>query len=190
VKLVCSNKDASIYYTTDGKEPQPGVSPRYQSPVLADGDRIIKAIAVDGKKKSTTATRTFTGSKAHWSTLPDKAGMLVFDENQHTTWVGKDVLEVDLQSAKEMTGISYLPDQARWANGIVVKYMIEISLDGIRWEEAARGEFANIQNNPVEQQVIFRQTHKGRYIRFHALSTVDGQKSMGVAELDILFSKN
>ena len=88
--------------------------------------------------------------------------MLVFDENQHTTWVGKDVLEVDLQSAKEMTGISYLPDQARWANGIVVKYMIEISLDGIRWEEAARGEFANIQNNPVEQQVIFRQTHKGR----------------------------
>lgn len=48
--------------------------------------------------------------------------------------------------------------------------MIEISLDGIRWEEAARGEFANIQNNPVEQQVIFRQTHKGRYIRFHALS--------------------
>ena len=26
VKLVCSNKDASIYYTTDGKEPQPGVS--------------------------------------------------------------------------------------------------------------------------------------------------------------------
>ena len=116
--------------------------------------------------------------------------MLVFDENQHTTWVGKDVLEVDLQSAKEMTGISYLPDQARWANGIVVKYMIEISLDGIRWEEAARREFANIQNNPVEQQVIFRQTHKGRYIRFHALSTVDGQKSMGVAELDILFSKN
>ena len=104
--MVCSNKDASIYYTTDGKEPQPGVSPRYQSPVLADGDRIIKAIAVDGKKKSTTATRTFTGSKAHWSTLPDKAGMLVFDENQHTTWVGKDVLEVDLQSAKEMTGIS------------------------------------------------------------------------------------
>ena len=190
VKLVCSNKDVSIYYTTDGKEPQPGVSPRYQSPVPADGDRIIKAIAVDGKKKSTTATRTFTGSKAHWSTLPDKAGMLVFDENQHTTWVGKDVLEVDLQSAKEMTGISYLLDQARWANGIVVKYMIEISLDGIRWEEAARGEFANIQNNPVEQQVIFRQTHKGRYIRFHALSTVDGQKSMGVAELDILFSKN
>lgn len=88
-----------------------------------------------------------------------------------------------------MTGISYLPDQARWANGIVVKYMIEISLDGIRWEEAARGEFANIQNNPVEQQVIFWQTHKGRYIRFHALSTVDGQKSMGVAELDILFLK-
>lgn len=70
------------------------------------------------------------------------------------------MLEVDLQSAKEMTGISYLPDQARWANGIVVKYMIEISLDGIRWEEAARGEFANIQNNPVEQQVIFRQTLK------------------------------
>ena len=27
VKLVCSNEDASIYYTTDGKGPQPGVSP-------------------------------------------------------------------------------------------------------------------------------------------------------------------
>ena len=43
---------------------------------------------------------------------------------------------------------------SRWANGIVVKYMIEISLDGIRWEEAARGEFANIQNNPVEQHAV------------------------------------
>ena len=95
-----------------------------------------------------------------------------------------------MKSEKEITGISYLPDQARWANGIIVKYRVEISLDGTRWEEAACGDFANIQNNPVEQQVIFRQTHKGRYIRFRALSTVGGQKSMGVAELDILFSKN
>lgn len=54
VKLVCSNKNAFIYYTTDGKEPQPGIGTRYQSPVPADGDQIIKAVAVDGTKKSIT----------------------------------------------------------------------------------------------------------------------------------------
>ena len=47
--------------------------------------------------------------------------------------------------------------------------MIEISLDGIRWEEAARGEFANIQNNPVEQQVISGSLLQHRLVQAVAL---------------------
>lgn len=190
IKLTCSDKEASIYYTTDGKNPEQGVSLSYQRPFPADGDQVIKAVAVDGEKSSQVMIRSFKGSKADWVTSPAKAGVLVFDENANTTWIGKGALEVDLKSEKEISGVTYLPDQARWANGIAVKYAIEVSVDGALWKEAARGEFANIQNNPTEQQVNFSQIQKGRYIRFRALSTVGNQESLGVAEFNVLFSKN
>lgn len=190
VKLSTSNKNALIYYTIDGKEPKPNVSLKYQLPFSADGDQTIKAIAVDGDKKSLVSTRNLSGSKADWITVPEKAGTLIFDENASTTWVGKGLLEIDLKSTKTIKGVKYLPDQARWANGIVVKYAVEISLDGTHWVEVARGEFANIQNNPIEQQINLLQEQEGRFIRFRALSTVGDQDNLGIAEFDILFSKN
>lgn len=190
VKLTCNNKQALIHYTTDGKNPVPGINPVYQSSFLADGDLIMKAIAVDGEKNSSIAIRSFKGSRATWSTKPENAGTLIFDEDANTTWVGKGALEIDLQSVRRINGLKYLPDQARWANGIVEKYAIEISIDGNQWQEVTRGEFSNIQNNPIERQVDFLQEQKARYIRFRALSTVGNQNHLGVAEFDVLFSND
>lgn len=141
---------------------------------------------MDGDRQSGVSTRIYNGSKVNWSTKPDQAASLIFDENEKTVWMGKEnALEVDLGMVTEVAGVTYLPDQSRWASGIAVKYVIEISTDGQRWSEAAHGDFANIQNHPVEQLVRFSNPLKARYIRFRAVSTVSGQKGLGVAEFNV-----
>ena len=181
-----ADQNAVIYYTLNGQEPCPENAFRYQSPVMADGHVQIKAIAVDGDRQSGVSTRIYNGSKVNWSTKPDRAASLIFDENEKTVWMGKEnALEVDLGMVTEVAGVTYLPDQSRWASGIAVKYVIEISTDGQRWSEAAHGDFANIQNHPVEQLVRFSNPLKARYIRFRAVSTVSGQKGLGVAEFNV-----
>lgn len=111
---------------------------------------------MNGNRISTTAIRRFEGSKAIWTTVPAKAASRIFDGVEHTAWVGTNPLVVDLNAVCKLKGLTYLPDQSRWASGLVVKYVIEISKDGDQWEEAIRGEFANMQNHPVEQQILFR----------------------------------
>lgn len=181
-----ANKNALIYYTLNGQEPNPDSGFPYQSPVMADGDVVVKAIAVDGDRKSEVAMRTFNGSKANWSTKPKQAANRIFDENKETVWIGEeDALIIDLGSITQVNGVIYLPDQSRWARGIAVKYAIETSMDGQRWSEVTSGDFANIQNHPVEQLIKFSNPLNTRYIRFRALSTVDGQQRLGVAELDV-----
>lgn len=68
-----------------------------------------------------------------------------------------------------------------------MKYEVEISADNQNWQTVATpGEFANIQNNPVNQEVMFSTPVKARYFRLKALTTVGGQNNLGVAELKIL----
>jgi alpha-L-fucosidase len=50
---------------------------------------------------------------------------------------------------------------------------LEGSLDGQNWQQLASGEFANIQNNPIEQVIRFA-PQQLRYVRLKALRTVDG----------------
>lgn len=144
---------------------------------------------MNGNRISTTAIRRFEGSKAIWTTIPAKAASRIFDGVEHTAWVGTNPLVVDLNAVCKLKGLIYLPDQSRWASGLVVKYVIEISKDGDQWEEAIRGEFANMQNHPVEQQILFPKVCEGRFIRFRALSTVDNSDRLGAAELNVILFK-
>ena len=189
VSLTCSDSNAAIFYTLDGKEPIVSDGILYQKPFISDGDCIIKSIAVNGNRISTTAIRRFEGSKAIWTTVPAKAASRIFDGVEHTAWVGTNPLVVDLNAVCKLKGLTYLPDQSRWASGLVVKYVIEISKDGDQWEEAIRGEFANMQNHPVEQQILFPKVCEGRFIRFRALSTVDNSDRLGAAELNVILFK-
>ena len=189
VSLTCSDSNAAIFYTLDGKEPTVSDGIQYQKPFVSDGDCIVKSIAVNGNRISTTAIRQFEGSKAIWTTIPAKAASRIFDGVEHTVWVGTNPLVVDLNAVCKLKGLTYLPDQSRWASGLVVKYVIEISKDGDQWEEAIRGEFANMQNHPVEQQILFPKVCEGRFIRFRALSTVDNSDRLGAAELNVILFK-
>ena len=190
VYIRTTSKNAMIYYTMDGTVPTEHNGKLYQEPFIADGSQKIQAVAIDGKNKSEISERQFTNSKKRWTTIPSKAAGTVFDEQEYTSWIssqGNKMLVIDLGEIRQMKGFSYLPDQARYSRGIVIKYEIEISSDNQHWQTVkVPGEFANIQNNPVRQEVLFDIPVQGRYFRFKAISIAGQQNTLGIAEFDIL----
>lgn len=193
VYMHTATKNAKIYYTIDGAVPTKQNGTLYEKPFVIDGELRVQAIAVDGKKESEISERRFIYSKKQWTTTPIQAASNIFDENEYSSWISpKDSREliVDLHESVLIKGFSYLPDQARYARGIVVKYAVEVSTDGIQWNSVVQAnEFANIENSPVEQNIIFSQPVIGRYLRFSALSVANNQNNMGIAEFNIIISK-
>jgi alpha-L-fucosidase len=68
--------------------------------------------------------------------------------------------------------------------GIADRYAFYTSNDGQIWEPASKGEFANIQSNPIEQVIALAQTVKARYFKFSVLHVTKGN-GLAVAELGI-----
>lgn len=106
----------------------------------------------------------------------------------HTEWVTSapthpHMLVLDLGGAYEVWGLRYLPRQDGSPNGMVGRYSIYVSADGVKWGYAvANGTFAH---SATEQEVIF-QGRVGRFVRFVAQSEVNGNPWTSAAEINIL----
>ena len=71
--------------------------------------------------------------------------------------------------------------------GTVLAYEFFVSADGAKWgKPVARGEFANIRNNPGRQVVRFGSSRRGRFVRLRALSEVNGGPHASAAEIGVL----
>jgi alpha-L-fucosidase len=104
----------------------------------------------------------------------DSKAQAAIDELPHTFWTSpSNALELDLGKKVALKGLRYLPMQARYPRGFIAEYALEGSLDGSNWFLLAKGEFANIQNNPIEQVIRFA-PQQLRYVRLKAVRTVDG----------------
>ncbi|RLD79610.1 MAG: alpha-L-fucosidase, partial [Bacteroidetes bacterium] len=120
-----------------------------------------------------------------------KKSNAVIDGDNSNSWyikAKKKPVEIiiDLGDELELSGFSYLPDQSRWAGGYISNYEFFVSVDGKKWGKAvSKGEFSNINNNPVLQQKNF-DTKKGRYIKLKALSEANNEKRIGFAEIGII----
>lgn len=89
----------------------------------------------------------------------------------------------DAGSTKTLKGFTYLPRQDN-RNGNIKTYKVEVSNDNSTWTTViASGTFANDQK---EKRVLFNQPTKGRYLRFTALSSQDGQDFASGAEFSVL----
>ena len=92
-------------------------------------------------------------------------------------------VDFDCGSVKTLKGFSYLPRQGS-ANGRIKDYRIQLSVDGQSWgEPISEGTFADGQQ---EQRVIFSSPQRARYLRFTALSSLDGQDFASAAEFSVL----
>ncbi|HVI45706.1 MAG TPA: alpha-L-fucosidase [Chitinophaga sp.] len=95
-------------------------------------------------------------------------------------------LQVDLGESLVLKGFRYTPPTDQ-PNGIIYGYAFYVSQDGKNWGgPVATGQFANIRNNPIPQQVSFTPA-QARYIRLVALTPAgEGDKQAAVAELEVI----
>jgi hypothetical protein len=108
----------------------------------------------------------------------------------HTKWVNGSPLppheiQINLGGTYTLSGFRYLPRQDGQTNGRVGKYEFYVSLDGVTWgAPVASGSFAN---DATQKTVLFA-TKMGKFVRFRALSEVNGKPWTSVAELKVLGS--
>jgi alpha-L-fucosidase len=93
---------------------------------------------------------------------------------------------VDFGEVYSIKGITYLPDQSRQFAGIIEEYECYLSEDGRNWTKpVASGEFQNIRNSPILQQVSFPQK-QGRYLKMKVLKTVNEDSRVRIAEIGVI----
>lgn len=68
-------------------------------------------------------------------------------------------------------------------NGRVAQYRFAVSDDAKEWTTVAEGKFPN---SGAQQKVVFGRTARARYLRFTALSEVNGQDFASAAELELI----
>lgn len=190
VTISAPDKELEIKYSLDDSEP----NLTYVSSVQTRGKVKVKACAVDPEsgKRSDVITHSFDVIKKDWKVVgsKDPAVDYLFDGNDSTSWHQSQkampiALEVDMGSVHTLRGFTYLPDQGRWASGIIFDYLLSVSEDGKNWQEVSKGEFSNIRNHPIMRTIEFPPV-KARYWKFTALSNTDDNAVAGYAEIDVL----
>ncbi len=95
-------------------------------------------------------------------------------------------IAIDFGSRQKFKGLSYLPRQDATGPHIF-KYEVYLSDNGVDWNEPiVQGEFGNIVNNPIEQQILFGKTVQARYIKFVSIEPPPGSVEASIAEMDII----
>ncbi len=197
VSITAADEGLVIYYTTNNTSPDKN-SQKYQQPFLQENKAIIQAVAYDPDldKYSEVSRQEFDVSKAEWrivgSNLEKNDGIdKIIDDDPETTYdtaVKKFPAEVtiDLGKPLDLKGFSYLPVQGRNISGTVSKYAFYTSNDGKSWgPPAIKGEFGNIRNNPIGQEITF-ESRNAQYIRFVALDEIYADKQFSAAEIGVL----
>lgn len=113
------------------------------------------------------------------------------DDNPYTIWHTAysggvaplpHAITLDLGTTRQLAALRYLPRQDGGINGRVSSYEVAVSTDSVRWRTVATGQFVNDQ---TEKEVDFAPT-RAKYLRFIALSEVNGKQYTSVAELTLL----
>ena len=186
VRIAVESEGAEIRYTTDGTEPTISSTP-YTEPFVLAGKGTVKAVSCDvaSGKVGPVATRRFDLPASDYRVVDpkDEKAALMFDGNGYTTYYlpdGKRAVTIELSAPHIISGFIYTPNQGRDAQGHIANYRLLI--DG---KEVASGEFSNIKNNPIEQEIRFTPV-KGKKIVLQATRVVDEMKHVGIAEFSVI----
>ena len=98
---------------------------------------------------------------------------------------GKSIL-VDMEQSKMVSGFRYLPPQ-NTRNGIITHYSLWTSENGNDWTKVCSGEFPNVVNNPIWQNLTFKAT-KARFIRLDGEQISEGDRVL-YSDIDVNINK-
>lgn len=88
---------------------------------------------------------------------------------------GTDAVTFDLGKEQQVKSFYYLPDQSAKHEGLVANYELYVGNDKAKMTRVAAGEFSNIRNHPIMQEVHFTPV-SGRYVMLKATRMVtDGE---------------
>ena len=92
-------------------------------------------------------------------------------------------IQIDLAASYALTGFAYLPRQDKDDHGMVAQYQFYASTDSTNWGTAVTSGTFNSDRS--EKRVMFA-SKVARYVRFVALSEINGQPWTSVAELNLI----
>jgi len=179
------DKNAVIYYTTDGSNPDKESSV-YTQPFSFAQKGIVKAACYDQTFDKWSSVSTIN-LDIPWSmyelTMPtDEKASVIFDGNGYSAYrLPKDKPEIqfNLKEEKTIAGFCYTPSQRRDANDYITHY--QLFIDG---KKVSEGEFSNIINNPVLQEIQFEPV-KGKQIRFVAKNVMNNADP-GIGDFSVI----
>ncbi|ERM82926.1 hypothetical protein P872_05620 [Rhodonellum psychrophilum GCM71 = DSM 17998] len=191
INLLVPEKGVDIFYTLDGTAPDKS-SHRFEKSFQIKEPTILKMISIDPKtgKSSEMVQENLDIAKANWKVIHmDEKAQNLIDEDPNTFWTstGNEAV-IDLGALIQTQGFAYLPPQNRYMSGVIQEYLFEGSLDGKKWTTLSKGEFSNIANNPIKQEVSFNPVSV-KFIKLKAIKTSDG-KNAAFAELGVISRKN
>jgi len=192
VSLNTPEEGVEVYYTLDGDKPTLQ-SMKYTNAFEVSQPATIKAFAYDPitKRQSELVAKDLDISKKHWKILnASDESVKAIDDNPNSNWtlekgMGNIQVVLDLGKEETLTGFSYTPTQSRWVSGLITHYRFYTSKDNKKWALASKGEFSNIVNNPLEQQIDFNKSVRGRYIKLVVDKLMDDSNKAVIAEIGI-----
>lgn len=186
VSINAVDSGAEIYYTIDGSAPS-SESLLYREPFMLPSKGVVSALCYDPltSLSSSVTKKYFHLTRRQFKVISpsSSAAFRMFDENDHTVYylsVGGPGIEIELEDEMTVIGFNYMPAQGRDAMRHISNYRFYV--DDVMVSE---GEFSNILNNPIEQEVRIAPC-KGRRIRFVPTRNTFDSKVGGVAEFSVV----
>ena len=188
------NRGYEIYYTLDGSEPTQA-SIRYTQPVRVERNE-LKAVSFTNDMKGPVHQEAFGLAKKEWTLLrassqqQRRAALYAFDADPRSYWQSEENSEphyiaIDLGSTQQLSAMVYTP-QTVHGEGMMAEGMLQVSMDGERWETVETFLFGNLINDPTPRTHRFTQPVTTRYIRIEATAIAGDGKSLAIGELDFL----
>jgi alpha-L-fucosidase len=215
VELRSTNSGLSLRYTTDGTEPDE-TSPSYAGAFSFPGSGTIKAYGYIANEKGAripTVSATFGVDRSDWSIVRvsldspfDNAGCAgvakLLDDNPETYWhtyhkdksLSRPPHEVvfDMKRTIKVSGFTFQPRSSLLTKGLEEalpdQYEFHLSADGVNWQLAIAGEFANIKAAPGMQLISLAETQSGRFLKFVVPHVIDDGNYLAVAGVGVIES--
>jgi beta-galactosidase len=195
--LSTATAGAVIFFQTNG-----GPEQTFTAPITAKaGDKVLAWAGKEGLRSCVPTALEVAAAG------PDKSGYSIkyvnsqqtgegeaahlIDNDPDTYWHTEYALtvtkhphtvDIDLGEPKSFKAIGYLPRQGG-PNGRVAQYRFAVSDDAQTWTTVAEGRFPR---GEARQVVPLKAPVKARYLRFVALSELQGQDFAAAGEIDII----
>lgn len=191
LSLSVPDQTVEVYYTLDSSTPTLE-SPKYTEPFVVDKESMLKMFAYDPQTKQRTeiTQEKLEVSKKDWTIVQgSEKTALVIDASGDSYWTATNEddnqVVIDLGGVKDLRGFSYTPMQARFPHGIITDYKFSVSMDSKNWTQVSEGEFGNIVNNRIRQEIYFEPS-KARYIKLKATKVAGEKPEATFGEIGIL----